>query len=106
MHLAELLALPGVEEICALRSAVGFLALHGGSQDRGTHEIASQAAEQSGASYYAIVQPRDLRVHLTSRLHDPAESTRFTAFLDHVDIADLRARVRARQLDARGRPRP
>ncbi|HEY6471709.1 MAG TPA: poly-gamma-glutamate hydrolase family protein [Acidimicrobiales bacterium] len=87
MDLAELLALPGVEEICVLRSTVGFLALHGGSQDRGTHEIASQAAEQSGASYYAIVQPPDLRVHLTSRRHDPAQSTNFSAFLDHVGIA-------------------
>jgi phage replication-related protein YjqB (UPF0714/DUF867 family) len=87
MDLAELLALPGVEEVCALRSTVGFLALHGGAQDRGTHEIASQAAEQSGASYYAIVQPRDLRVHLTSRRHDPAQSPQFSAFLDHVEIA-------------------
>jgi phage replication-related protein YjqB (UPF0714/DUF867 family) len=87
MDLAELLALPGVTEVCELRSPIGFLALHGGSQDRGTHEIASQAAERSGASYYAIVQPRDLRVHLTSRLHDPAQSTKLTSFLDHVEIA-------------------
>jgi phage replication-related protein YjqB (UPF0714/DUF867 family) len=87
MDLAELLALPGVEEVCELRSTVGFMALHGGSQDRGTHEIASRAAERSGASYYAIVQPRDLRVHLTSRLHNPAQSARMRAFLDHVDLA-------------------
>lgn len=87
MDLAQLLALPGVEEICVLRSTVGFLALHGGSQDRGTHEIASQAAERSGASYYAIVQPRDQRFHLTSRRHDPAQSANLSAFLDHVEIA-------------------
>jgi phage replication-related protein YjqB (UPF0714/DUF867 family) len=87
MDLAELLALPGVEEVCELRSAVGFMALHGGSQDRGTHEIASRAAAQSGASYYAIVQPPDLRVHLTSRRHDPAQSPRMQAFLDHVAVA-------------------
>ena len=87
MDLAELLALPDVEEICVLRSRVGFLALHGGSQDRGTHEIASQAAAESGASYYAIVQPPNLRVHLTSRRHDPAQSEKFRAFLDHVEIA-------------------
>lgn len=87
MDLAELLALPGVEEVCELRSAVGFMALHGGSQDRGTHEIASRAAEQSGASYYAIVQPRDLRVHLTSRRHDPQQSESMRAFLDHVEVA-------------------
>jgi len=87
MDLAQLLRLPGVEEVCELRSAVGFMALHGGSQDRGTHEIACRAAERAGASYYAIVQPRDLRVHLTSRLHDPGQSTAMRAFLDHVEVA-------------------
>jgi phage replication-related protein YjqB (UPF0714/DUF867 family) len=87
VDLAELLALPGVEEVCELRSAVGFMALHGGSQDRGSHEIASRAAEQSGASYYAIVQPPDLRVHLTSRRHDPRQSPRMQAFLRHVEVA-------------------
>lgn len=63
------------------------MALHGGSQDRGTHEIASEAATRAGASYYAIIQPSDLRVHLTSRRHDPDQSERFGAFLAHVDIA-------------------
>jgi phage replication-related protein YjqB (UPF0714/DUF867 family) len=87
MDLAELLALPGVKEECVLRSAVGFMALHGGSQDRGTHEIASRAAGTAGASYYAIVQPRGLRVHLTSRRHNPDHSEQLRAFLDHVEIA-------------------
>ena len=87
MDLAELLTLPGVEEECVLRSAVGVMALHGGSQDRGTHEIASRVAEAAGASYYAIVQPRALRVHLTSRRHDPEHSELMTAFLRHVQIA-------------------
>ena len=45
------------------------------------------AAEQAGASYYAIVQPPGLRVHLTSRLHDPDHSVNLQAFLEHVDIA-------------------
>jgi phage replication-related protein YjqB (UPF0714/DUF867 family) len=87
MDLAELLKLPGVKEECVLRSAVGFMALHGGSQDRGTHEIAGRAAERAGASYYAIVQPNGLRVHLTSRRHNPDHSARFRAFLHHVEIA-------------------
>jgi phage replication-related protein YjqB (UPF0714/DUF867 family) len=87
MNLAELLALPGVREECLLRSSVGFLALHGGSQDRGTEQIAKRAAEQAGASYYAIVQPSALRVHLTSRLHDPDDSAQLRAFLEHVDVA-------------------
>jgi phage replication-related protein YjqB (UPF0714/DUF867 family) len=87
MDLAELLALPGMREECVLRSNVGFLALHGGSQDRGTDRIAKQAAEQAGASYYGIVHPPDLRVHLTSRLHDPTQSSTLRSFLDHVVIA-------------------
>jgi phage replication-related protein YjqB (UPF0714/DUF867 family) len=87
MELAELLALPGVKETCALRSRVGVMALHGGSQDRGTDQIAGRAAERSGASYYAIVQPPGLRVHLTSRLHNPEHSALLRAFLAHVDIA-------------------
>jgi phage replication-related protein YjqB (UPF0714/DUF867 family) len=77
----------GVREECILRSNVGFLALHGGSQDRGTAEMASRAAERAGASYYAILQPPGLRVHLTSRLHSPEHSASLQAFLDHVETA-------------------
>jgi phage replication-related protein YjqB (UPF0714/DUF867 family) len=85
--LAELLTTPGIREECILRSNVGFMALHGGSQDRGTEQIAMRAAEQACASYYAIVQPSWLRVHLTSRLHDPDHSAHFRGFLEHVDVA-------------------
>jgi phage replication-related protein YjqB (UPF0714/DUF867 family) len=87
MDLAELLTMPGIQEECILRSKVGFLALHGGSQDRGTDQIARRAADQIGASYYAIVHPARLRIHLTSRLHDPDHSARMRAFLEHVDVA-------------------
>jgi phage replication-related protein YjqB (UPF0714/DUF867 family) len=87
MDLAELLTMPGVREECILRSKVGFMALHGGSQDRGTDQIARRAAEQAGASYYAIVHPPGLRVHLTSRLHDPEHSAHLRAFLEHVEVA-------------------
>jgi phage replication-related protein YjqB (UPF0714/DUF867 family) len=87
MDLADLLALPGVNEECVLRSAVGFMALHGGSQDRGTDQIARRAAEQAGASFYAIIQPAGLRAHLTSRRHNPDHSVLLRAFLTHVDIA-------------------
>ncbi|HVA08423.1 MAG TPA: poly-gamma-glutamate hydrolase family protein [Acidimicrobiales bacterium] len=87
MDLAELLTMPGVREECILRSSVGFMALHGGSQDRGTEQIARRAAEQARASYYGIVHPPRLRVHLTSRLHDPIHSIKLLAFLEHVDVA-------------------
>jgi phage replication-related protein YjqB (UPF0714/DUF867 family) len=87
MDLAELLAMPGVREERTLRSNVGFMALHGGSQDRGTDQIARRAAEEVGASFYAIIQPSWLRVHLTSRLHNPEDSANLRSFLEHVDVA-------------------
>jgi phage replication-related protein YjqB (UPF0714/DUF867 family) len=87
VDLAELLQIEGVEEHCDLRSSVGFMALHGGSQDRGTDQIARRAAALCDASYYAIVQPARLRLHLTSRLHDPAQSEVFSRFLAHVRVA-------------------
>ncbi len=87
MDLAQLLTMPGTREECVLRSSVGFMALHGGSQDRGTEQIARRAAKEANASYYAIVQPAGLRVHLTSRLHDPEHSAQLRAFLEHVEVA-------------------
>jgi phage replication-related protein YjqB (UPF0714/DUF867 family) len=87
VDLAELLRMPGIREECTLRSSVGFIALHGGSQDRGTDQIVRRAAQRAQASYYAIVQPPGLRVHLTSRLHDPSHSAHLSAFLEHVDVA-------------------
>jgi phage replication-related protein YjqB (UPF0714/DUF867 family) len=87
MDLADLLTMPGMTEECVMRSNVGFMALHGGSQDRGTEQIARRAAEKVGASYYAIVHPAGLRVHLTSRRYDPDHSPHMRAFLEHVDVA-------------------
>jgi phage replication-related protein YjqB (UPF0714/DUF867 family) len=83
--LQELLALPGVEERTVLRSEFGFLALHGGLE-QGTAEIAAAAAEASGASFYAVVQPDDLRWHIPSRNYDPEDSGALAAFLVHVDV--------------------
>jgi phage replication-related protein YjqB (UPF0714/DUF867 family) len=84
--LADLLREPGVEEILELRSEVGFMALHGGTQDRVTDEIAVQAAARAGASLYAVVQPPNLRWHIPSYRHDPAESDALRRFLDHARV--------------------
>ena len=84
---AELLAAHGVEERLVLRSRVGFMAFHGGSLERMTDVIAEAAAEPAGASFYAVVQPDDLRWHVPSKFIDPAASPSLTAFLDHVDVA-------------------
>src|SRR3954454_2699416 len=86
MRLAALLEEPGVDEILSLAGPVGFLALHGGAQDRVTDEIAVAAASASEASLYAVVQPPTLRWHIPSHRYDPAESERLRTFLDHVEV--------------------
>jgi phage replication-related protein YjqB (UPF0714/DUF867 family) len=83
--LDELLTIPGVEERCVLRSSFGFLALHGGLE-RGTAEIAADAAGSAGASLYAVVQPPDVWWHVPSHRYDPAGSAALARFLEHVDV--------------------
>jgi phage replication-related protein YjqB (UPF0714/DUF867 family) len=82
---AELLASPGVEERVAVRSRVGFLALHGGLEE-GTAEIAEAAASRGAASCYALVQPADLAWHVPSHHFDPAASPRLQEILVHCDV--------------------
>ena len=64
----------------------GFMALHGGSLERGTAEVARRAADACGASIYAVEQPEDLQWHIPSHLYDPAAAPNLGAFLDHVDV--------------------
>jgi phage replication-related protein YjqB (UPF0714/DUF867 family) len=83
--LGALLSTPGVEEVCRLHGRFGFMALHGGNLERGTDLIARAAAERSGASFYAVVQPPDLRWHVPSVDYDPRDSPALAAFLAHVE---------------------
>lgn len=83
---AELLAHEGVEEICELRSSFGLMAFHGGNLEAETDAIAAAAAERSGASLYAVVQPPDLRWHIPSINVRPDESARLAEFIAHVDV--------------------
>jgi len=73
--------------VLALRSTFGFLAFHGGSLERMTDVVATAAAERSGASFYAVVQPPDLRWHLPSTDVGPEDSPALARFLDHVEVA-------------------
>lgn len=84
--LTELLATPGVEESVELRSRFGFMALHGGDLELMTDVIAAAAAEEAGASLYALRHPPDLDHHLPSTRYRPGESPGLAAFLDHVDL--------------------
>jgi phage replication-related protein YjqB (UPF0714/DUF867 family) len=83
---AELLAMTGVQEICELRSRIGFMAYHGGSLEAQTDVIASRAAERSGASYYAVLQPDEVQWHIPSHKVSPASSAQLKSFIEHVDI--------------------
>ena len=84
---AELLATPGVQELCILRSSrIGFMAYHGGSLEEQTDVIASLAAERSGASYYAVLQPEDVQVHIPSHTVGRSPSQQLKTFIDHIDI--------------------
>jgi phage replication-related protein YjqB (UPF0714/DUF867 family) len=82
----ELLRHPGVVEECELRSRFGFLAIHGGSLERGTAEVATEAADRAGASLYAVRQPEDLHWHIPSALVDPSRAPALSAFLEHVEL--------------------
>jgi phage replication-related protein YjqB (UPF0714/DUF867 family) len=83
---ADLLAHDGVTERVELASRFGFMAIHGGSLERGTAEVAAAAAAASGASLYTVEQPEDLRWHLPSHLVGPEGSPGLAGFLDHVDV--------------------
>ncbi|HEX6568137.1 MAG TPA: poly-gamma-glutamate hydrolase family protein [Acidimicrobiales bacterium] len=84
--LDELLAHPGVEEICELRGPFGLLAPHGGNLEQGTDTVASRAADRAGASLYMVRQPPDLYWHVPSVAFDPELSPALAAFVDHVDV--------------------
>jgi len=84
--LRQLLAESGVSEVVELRSSVGFMAPHGGSLEEETDVIAAAAAEQGGASLYAVLQPPELQWHVPSHHFRADESAALAAFLDHVDV--------------------
>jgi phage replication-related protein YjqB (UPF0714/DUF867 family) len=83
---AALLATSGVQEVCELRNRIGFMAYHGGSLEEQTDVIAAHAAQRSGASYYAVLQPEDVLWHIPSHHVSPASSEQLRTFIDHVDV--------------------
>jgi phage replication-related protein YjqB (UPF0714/DUF867 family) len=86
MSFLDLLRAPGVEEVLELGSPFGLLAFHGGLEG-GTVEIASEAADRTGASLYMVVQPPDLRWHVPSHRVTADASPALARFLDHVQVA-------------------
>lgn len=85
MNFADLLAHPGVDEVCELRSRFGFMAFHGGALEAMTDVIARAAAEQADASYYGVHHPPDVP-HIPSHAVDPVHSETLAAFLDHCEV--------------------
>jgi phage replication-related protein YjqB (UPF0714/DUF867 family) len=83
---ADLLATPGVDEVCELRGRFGFMAYHGGHLEEMTDVIARAAAERSGASYYGVHQPKGLDWHIPSIKVTPLASPLLESFVAHVDV--------------------
>lgn len=81
-----LLAEPGVSEVLELRGRFGFMAFHGGELEAVTDVVASRAAAASGSSYYGVLHPEGLDVHLPSALVAPSASTTLERFLAHLDV--------------------
>ena len=81
----ELLATPGVREVCHLRGRLGFMAYHGGALEDMTDVVAAAAAARSGASYYAVLQPKGHLHHIPSHRVSPRDSGRLRSFMAHVD---------------------
>ena len=84
--LGELLAKPGVTEICELRGRFGMMAFHGGNLERTTDVVAAEVARRTNASYYAVLQAPPLREHLASTAFDPAASDALASFISFVDV--------------------
>lgn len=80
------LGVPGVIEVCELRSRFGFMAYHGGALEEGTDRIARAAAEVAGASLYAVLHPPPDPAHIPSTLVRPAESPALASFIAHVEV--------------------
>jgi phage replication-related protein YjqB (UPF0714/DUF867 family) len=85
--LGALLERPEVTEVCELRGRIGLMAYHGGNLERSTDAVAREVAERTGASLYAVLQRKPLRLHLGSLHFDPAQSRALAGFLDHVETA-------------------
>ena len=80
----ELLAHPGVDEVCELRARFGIMAFHGGNLERTTDVIAHEVAARTGASLYAVIQHAPLREHVPSITIRPEHSDRLREFFEHV----------------------
>ncbi|HXH57485.1 MAG TPA: poly-gamma-glutamate hydrolase family protein [Iamia sp.] len=83
---ARLLATPGVTEVLEVRSRFGFMAFHGGALEAVTDVVASRAAGAAGASYYGVLHPRGLDVHVPSTRFRPAGSEALARFVAHVEV--------------------
>jgi len=86
MSLRELLERPNVEEVLELRGTFGLMAPHGGALEERTDLIARTVAERTGASYYGVHQPADLRWHVPSHRYTGDQSPRLARFLSHVSV--------------------
>ena len=83
--LRDLLARSEVTEVCDLRSNFGIMAFHGGNLERCTDVIATEVAQRTNSSLYAVIQAPPMREHIPSTAFDPDHSDALDSFVGHVD---------------------
>ncbi len=75
-----------VFEEFSIRSEIGIMAYHGGTLEKATDSIARETAEQTGASYYGLIQTNDDPLHFPSTKLNEYASEILNEFFQHVKL--------------------
>ena len=73
-------------EELSIRSQIGIMAYHGGTLEKATDAIARETAEQTGASYYGLIQTNDDPLHFPSTKLNEYASENLKEFFQHVKL--------------------
>ena len=82
----KILEIPSAYEELSIRSGIGLMSYHGGTLEKATDAIARETAEQSGASYYGLIQTNDDPLHFPSTELFEYASNNLNVFFQHVKV--------------------
>jgi phage replication-related protein YjqB (UPF0714/DUF867 family) len=82
----KILEIPSAYEELSIRSEIGLMSYHGGTLEKATDAIARETAEQSGASYYGLIQTNDDPLHFPSTELFEYASNNLNVFFQHVKV--------------------
>ena len=82
----KVLEIPSAYEELSIRSEIGLMSYHGGTLEKATDAIARETAEQSGASYYGLIQTDDDPLHFPSTELFKYASNNLNVFFQHIRV--------------------